>query len=243
VVEIGVDAGRVLYDLTSSRPRPLPTEGQNWWPGDIARSYRHYSANSSFEYVRDRHLTLLSTTCARTALAWSLPCLSSEEPGTRFPHKPTEQRKLPFGACQHRENRVCRVSSIFVRVCISPSASKQHTGTGVSRVRLQGVGIFLRVRLVSTSLSPFLQVSLAFLKCICTTRCCMFRFRLRVQNVQHQYTTLGAISHLSLSPLVAPARLVCTLRTEPLDVDLMLSLGNAQLGRCSAWAMLMLMLK
>jgi hypothetical protein len=76
VVEAGVDVGRVLHDLTLSRPRPLSTEAQDWWPGDIARSYPHHPANSPFEYVRNELLTLLSTTCARVALASSLPCLS-----------------------------------------------------------------------------------------------------------------------------------------------------------------------
>jgi hypothetical protein len=57
VEEAGVDAGRVLHDLTLSRPRPLSTEAQDWWPGDIARSYPHYSANSPFEYVRNGLLT------------------------------------------------------------------------------------------------------------------------------------------------------------------------------------------
>jgi hypothetical protein len=103
VVEAGVDVGRVLHDLTWSRPRPLSTEAQDWWPGDIARSYRHRSANSPFEYVRNELLTLLSTTCARVALAPSLPCISpqndlslADQPGTRSPHKPTACPNLSF---------------------------------------------------------------------------------------------------------------------------------------------------
>jgi hypothetical protein len=103
VVEAGVDVGRVLHDLTWSRPRPLSTEAQDWWPGDIARSYRHRSANSPFEYVRNELLTLLSTTCARVALAPSLPCIFpqndlslADQPGTRSPHKPTACPNLSF---------------------------------------------------------------------------------------------------------------------------------------------------
>jgi hypothetical protein len=236
VVEAGVDVGRVLHDLTWSRPRPLSTEAQDWWPGDIARSYRHRSANSPFEYVRNELLTLLSTTCARAALASSWPCLSPRTTLLWLSSPAPVPRINPQSVRSCRLRYMRTDTSVSVPLCpslpLSAPLFKPHLGDGSHRPSV----CFSGSNCYGPRYAPFASRSCLF-ECFCTTECCMFRPMLKgPERPVPRHVTLGSVQRHPFSPLVASAELGCILGTESLHPEY--SHGMSRL----TWTLLMLIL-